>query len=391
MPWRAVLPMDEKIRFIETFRAGVFNFTELCAFFDISRKTGYKWVERWKAEGRAGLEDRSHATRSCPHRLRQDVAAVLLAIRRKHLGWGPAKLLRILHNQRPSLPLPARSTTAELFKRHGLVKPRRRRPHPVHPGLGMTPMSHPNSVWTADFKGQFKTLDGEWCYPFTLVDGFSRYCLACMGLPSTKHELVEPLFERAFREFGLPDVIRTDNGAPFRLPGHPPAVSRLHVWWIKIGVYPELILPGHPEQNGRHERFHKTLKDATTRPPASSPRAQQRRFNRFVQEYNQDRPHESLGQETPASCYRPSFRPYPKRTPELEYPAHFERRLVSRNGGIRWGCGWVNVSQVLAEEYVGLEEVDDEVWSVYFGPLLLGRFDETTLDLHGGYPHNKPL
>jgi len=390
MPWRECSPMDEKIRFIETFRAGVFNFTELCAFFDISRKTGYKWVQRWKAKDRAGLEDRSHAVHSCPHRLRQDVAAVLLTIRRKHLSWGPAKILRILHGQRPSLPLPARSTAAELFKRHGLVKPRRRRPHPGHPGLGLTPMSHPNSVWTADFKGQFKTLDGEWCYPLTLMDGFSRYCLACVGLPSTKHELVAPLFERAFREYGLPDVIRSDNGAPFASQAiH--RLSRLHVWWIKIGIRPELILPGHPQQNGRHERFHKTLKDDTVKPPASSLRAQQRKFNHFVREYNHDRPHESLGQETPASVYRPSFRPYPKRIPELEYPAHFERRLVSRNGGIRWGSGWVNVSHVLEEEYVGLEEVEDGVWAVHFGPLLLGRFDEETLQLHGGYPHNKPL
>jgi transposase InsO family protein len=382
--------MDEKIRFIEAFQASVFNFAELCAFFGISRKTGYKWVERWKAEGRLGLQDRSHATLSCPHRTRQDVVAALLAIRRKHPSWGPAKLLRILRRQRPSLPLPARSTAALLFKRHGLVKPRRRRPHPGHPGLGQTPMSHPNAVWTADFKGQIKTLDGLWCYPLTLVDGFSRYCLACVGLPSPKHELVQPLFERAFREFGLPDVIRTDNGAPFASQAiH--RLSRLHVWWIKIGIYPELILPGHPQQNGRHERFHKTLKLATARPPASSLRAQQRRFNAFVREYNLDRPHESLGQETPSSLYRHSFRPYPDHIPELEYPPHFERRLVSRNGGIRWGSGWVNVSQVLSEEYVGIEEVDDEVWAVYFGPLLLGRFDETTLDLHGGYPFNKPM
>ena len=390
MPWREVSPMDEKVRFIEAFRSGVFNFTELCAFFGISPKTGYKWVGRWKEQGQAGLEDRSHAVRSCPHQMGEDVAAVLLAIRRKHRGWGPAKLLRIVHKRRPSLPLPARSTTAALFKRHGLVKPRRRRPHPGHPGLGQTAMSHPNAVWTADFKGQFKTLDGEWCYPLTLVDGFSRYCLACVGLPSTKHELVEPLFERAFRDYGLPHVIRTDNGAPFASQAiH--RLSRLHVWWIKIGVYPELILPGHPQQNGRHERFHKTLKDGTARPPASSQRAQQGKFDRFVREYNEERPHEALGQETPASLYRPSFRPYPGRIPELEYPAHFERRLVSRNGGIRWGSGWVNVSQVLSEEYVGLEEVDDEVWAVYFGPLLLGRFDERTLELHGGYPHNRPL
>src|SRR3990172_2053705 len=195
MPWRELSPMDEKVRFIEAFRSGVFRFAELCAFFDISRKTGYKWVGRWKEQGRAGLEDRSHAVRCCPHGMREDVAAVLLAIRRKHRGWGPAKLLRIVHKRRPSLPLPARSTTAARFKRHGLVEQR-----------------------------------------------FWRYCLACVGLPSTKHELVEPLLERAFREYGLPDVIRTDNGAPFASQAiH--RLSRLHVWWIKIGVYPELILP----------------------------------------------------------------------------------------------------------------------------------------------------
>jgi len=390
MPWRAISPMDEKIRFIETFHGDVFTFTELCALFGIARKTGYKWLDRWKKEGRSGLEDRSHAPQSFPHRMRKDVAAELLSIRRRHPSWGPAKLLRIVRRRRPSLPLPARSTTAALFKRHNLVKPRRRRPHPGHPGLGHTPMSHPNAVWTADFKGQFKTRDGHDCYPFTLIDGFSRFCLACQGLPAPKHELVRPLFERAFREYGLPNVIRTDNGAPFASQAiH--RLSRLHVWWIKLGVYPELILPGHPQQNGRHERFHKTLKADTARPPASSHAAQQRAFDRFRHEFNHDRPHESLGQETPASVYQPSFRPYPRRIPELLYPPHFERRLVSRNGGIRWGCGWVNVSQVLSEEHVGIEEVDDGVWSVFFGPLLLGRFDERDLELHGGYPYNKPL
>lgn len=390
MPWRAISPMDEKVRFIETFHGDVFSFTELCALFGIARKTGYKWLERWKEDGRLGLEDRSHAPRSFPHRMREDVTAELLTIRRHHPSWGPAKLLRIVRRRRPSLPLPARSTVAALFKRCGLVKPRRRRPHPGHPGLGQTPMSHPNAVWTADFKGQFKTRDGKDCYPFTLVDGFSRFCLACQGLPAPKHELVRPWFEHAFREYGLPNVIRTDNGAPFASQAiH--RLSRLHVWWIKLGISPELILPGHPQQNGRHERFHKTLKGDTARPPASSLTAQQRVFDRFRQEFNYARPHEALGQETPASVYQPSFRPYPRRIPELLYPPHFERRLVSRNGGIRWGCGWVNVSQVLSEEYVGLEEVDDGVWSVYFGPLLLGRFDERDLELHGGYPYNKPL
>jgi hypothetical protein len=240
-------------------------------------------------------------------------------------------------------------------------------------------MTEPNEIWTADFKGQFRTRDGQYCFPLTVVDGFSRYLLACQGLRSTAISLSRPVFQRLFEEYGLPRIIRTDNGVPFATTALG-RLSLLSVWWIRLGIYPELIEPAHPEQNGRHERMHRTLKAETTRPVAGNLQAQQRRFNRFVDEYNLERPHEALGQETPASVYRPlQLRKLPRKLPQLEYPGHFELRLVSRNSGIRWRKHWVCVTETLAGEYVGLEEIDDGFWDVYFGPVRLGRLDERTL------------
>jgi len=239
-------------------------------------------------------------------------------------------------------------------------------------------MTAPNLIWTADFKGQFRTRDGIYCYPLTVVDGYSRFLLGCQALDSTAHVGAQPVFRRLFQEFGLPQLIRTDNGVPFATCALA-RLSQLSVWWIRLGIYPELIEPSHPEQNGRHERMHRTLKAETTRPAAGHRASQQRRFNDFRDEFNNDRPHEALGQDTPASRYRPSPRPFPARLPALEYPSHYETRLVSRNGGIRWSSQWVNVSHVLGGEYVGLEEIDDGIWDVYFGRLKLGRFHERTL------------
>ena len=390
MPWRETTPMDERARFIRDFDSELFNFTELCRHYRISRKTGYECLERYRALGDEGLADRSHAPRSCPHRTNPAIVEHLIAFKKKHRSWGPRKLIRELRKRQPHVPWPAPSTAGSILKQHGLVKSRRNRPHPGHPGQGDTPMDHPNAVWTADFKGQFKTRDGVYCYPLTIIDGFSRFLLACQALPSTHHELVLPVFQRLFREFGLPDVIRTDNGSPFASQAIQ-RLSRLHVWWIKLGISPELILPAHPEQNGRHERFHRTLKDATVRPPSANLRAQQRAFDRFRSEFNLERPHEALGQNPPGDFYLPSLRPFPRRIPEIVYPPHFEVRRVSRNGGVRWSSGWVNISHVLSEEYIGFEEITCGVWSVYFGPMFLGRFDECNLKLFGSYPYNMPL
>ena len=239
-------------------------------------------------------------------------------------------------------------------------------------------MTEPNGIWTADFKGQFKTRDGIYCYPLTLVDGCSRYLLACQGLRSTAVATARPTFQRAFEEYGLPWGIRTDNGVPFATTGLG-RLSLLSVWWIRLGIYRELIQPAHPEQNGRHERMHRTLKAEATRPPAGNLQAQQTRLNRFRTEYNGERPHEALNQETPASVYHPSTRTLPRTLPPIEYPGHFEVRRVSRNSGIRWHHHWVCVTHTLAGEYVGLEAVDDGLWDVYFGPVKLGRMDERIL------------
>jgi transposase InsO family protein len=306
------------------------------------------------------------------------LVARLVEARRHHPQWGPRKLLKLLRRQDPRQPWPARSTVAALLRGHGLVLPRRRRSYPGHPGRPLTPMSAPNVIWTADYKGQFKTGDGRYCYPLTVQDGFSRYLLGCRALTGTTTTECRPVFERLFQEYGLPEILRTDNGVPFAT-GALGRLSALSVWWLRLGIVPELIEPGQPQQNGRHERMHRTLKRATARPPAPTLRSQQQRFEVFRLEYHTVRPHQALGDETPASVYTRSPRPYPSILPPVEYPAHYEVRLVSANGGIRWQKHWVNVSHVLAGEHVGLVEIDDGEWDLYFGPLKLGRFHERLL------------
>jgi putative transposase len=378
MPWLETSPMDQRMQFIVDYQRGLHSVTELADRFSISRKTAYKWIDRHEADEAAGLADRSRRPRSCPHATPPAMVDAVLEARRRHPRWGAKKLLRILRRSAPETTWPARSTVCDLLKRHGLIPKSRRRPRLGHPGRPLTPMTAPNAIWTADFKGQFKTRDGVYCYPLTLVDGYSRYLLACQGLRSTAMALAWPIFRRAFAEYGLPQIIRSDNGVPFATTALG-RLSLLSVWWIRLGIYPELIEPAHPEQNGRHERMHRTLKAEATRPPSGNLQAQQTRFNRFRAEYNDDRPHEALGQETPGSIYEPSRRPLPLTLASLEYPGHFEVRLVSRNSGIRWKKHWVCVTHTLAGEYVGLEEVDDGLWDVYFGPVKLGRMDERIL------------
>ena len=378
MPWSQTSPMDQKIRFITDFQRQLFPFSELCGRFGISRKTGYKWIERYADEGPQGLHDLSRRPRSCPHQTPSGIVAALVQARQRHPSWGVKKLLKILSPKHPDWEWPSRSTGCDILRRHGLIPKGRRRSRPGHPGRPDTPMTEPNEIWTADFKGQFPTRDGLYCYPLTVLDGFSRLLLGCQGLHSTAHLDSRPVFLRLFQEFGVPRIIRTDNGVPFATTALG-RLSRLSVWWIRLGIYPELIEPAHPEQNGRHERMHRTLKAETTHPPRATLPSQQRRFNEFREEYNHERPHEALDQDTPASRYRPSPRSFPRRLPALEYPSQYEIRLVSRNGGIRWNSHWVNVTHTLGGEYVGLEEVDNDLWEVYFGPVRLGRLDVRTL------------
>jgi transposase InsO family protein len=370
--------MSERLRFITDVRRRVASFSELCRHYGISRPTGYKWLERANQSGLDYLAELSRRPQTCPHATPPEVVGALIEARRHHPGWGPRKLLRLLRRRRRSGALPARSTVAAILRRHGLVLPRRRRRYPGHPGRPLTPMAAPNVVWTADYKGQFKTGEGRYCYPLTVQDGFSRFLLACRGLTGTTSAECRPVFERLFQEYGLPEMLRTDNGVPFAT-GALGRLSPLSVWWIRLGIHPELIEPGQPQQNGRHERMHRTLKRETARPPAPTLRSQQQRFDVFRTEYNAVRPHEALHDETPAALYTRSPRLYPSRLDPLEYPGHYEVRLVSRNGGIRWNSRWVNVSHVLAGEYVGLVEIDDAEWDLYFGSVKLGRFHERLL------------
>jgi putative transposase len=380
MPWSSTSPMDQRVRFIADYQRRFFSLTELCRRFEVSRKTAYKWIERYEAEGASGLKDQSRRPHHCPHQTPTVVVQAILDFRRRHPTWGPKKILRVLSRRLPSWNWPSRSTCGDLLSRHGLVTARKRRSIPSHPGRPLTPMDEPNSIWTADFKGQFKTRDRRYVYPLTVVDGCSRFLLACQGLRSTAVQLSKPVFRRLFEEYGLPLIIRTDNGVPFATTALA-RLSELSVWWIRLGIYPELIEPAHPEQNGRHERMHRTLKAETTRPPCGNIRAQQVRFNRFRQEYNEDRPHEGLDQETPASAYRASPRKLPRELPRIEYPGHFEVRRVSTNSMIRWKSGRICVTHTLAGQHIGLEEVDDGRWDVYFGPLKLGRMDERRLQI----------
>ena len=375
MPWSQTSPMDQRTKFIADYLRECFSITELCERYGVARKTGYKLIDRYLRYGPAGLEERSRKPHHSPNETDPEIVAALLEARRRHNSWGAKKLLRIVHRRHPRWELPGRSTVCDILRRAGMVAKKRSRRQVGHPGKPSSLVLAPNDLWSADYKGQFRTGNGRYCYPLTVADGFSRYLLGCEALSSTAVAEAKPVFTRLFREYGLPKRIRTDNGVPFAT-NTLARLSRLSAWWVRLGIVPELIEPGKPQQNGRHERMHKTLKAETTRPAANSLRPQQRKFDRFREEFNTERPHEALDQQTPAECYRASPRQMPCTLPPLEYPDRFEVRYVSANGGIRWNRRWVNVSIVCVGEYVGLEEIDDGLWEVYFGPLKLGRLNE---------------
>lgn len=382
MPWDEATRMTQRARFVLALADYRYTMTELCERYGISRKTGYKWAQRYRGDLR-NLEDQSRAPKSCPHRTAQEVGERVIALRQDHPHWGARKLLACLKKRHPEVDWPCASTLGEILKREGLVGPQRRpRRQWRHPGRAPLQTEAPNAVWSSDFKGQFRTGDGRLCYPLTVADGFSRFLLAVQGLDTVAGAQAWPVFERLFREYGLPEAIRTDNGSPFAS-SSVGGLSRLSVRWIKLGIRPDRIEPGHPEQNGRHERMHRTLKQETARPPAADGAAQQNRFDRFRQDYNQQRPHEALGQRTPAELYTRSARAYPGRVPEPEYPGHFEVRYVHRGGEIQWQGKYLFVSEALAGEHVGLEEVDEGIWAVYFAEVLLARFDERERKLYG--------
>ena len=375
MPWQGVLPVELRLEFTRAYASGLFTMTELCDQYAISRKTGYKWVARYETDGRAGLVDRSRRPHESPLATDPVLVARLCEARRRHPTWSARKLIAVLRRHDPVAAWPARSTGCALLKAHGLVRTPRRRARVRAPQAVVAPVTRPNEVWTTDFKGEFRTGDGRYCYPLTLRDGFSRYVLRCDALARKASDLTRQRFERAFRDYGLPERIRSDNGEPVAGTGLT-RLSRLSAWWIRLGISPERIALGHPEQNGSHEQFHRVLKAETARPPAPSLTGQQQRFRRVCAEYNDERPHEALRDEPPASCYTPSLRPFPARLPALEYPGHMEVRRVSPFGQVSWGGRALYLTDVLGGESIAFEEVDDGMWMLYFATVRLARFDE---------------
>jgi transposase InsO family protein len=379
--------VEERLRFVAEFLDGVATMTELAEGYGISRETGYTWVRRYEAEGPAGLHDRSRRPHHVANATPDAVVDALIAARRRHPTWGPKKLLEC---DWPLRDRPALSTASAILNRAGLVDRRRRRRRPGHPGRPATAIAAPNVLWTIDFKGHFRTGDGQWCYPLTILDSCSRYVLACHSLPSTATAGARRVLECVFREYGLPERIRSDNGVPFATAWAAARLSALAIWWVHLGIVPELIEPGRPSQNGRHERFHRTLKRETAQPPAATHRAQQRRFATFCDEFNHRRPHEALGQRVPSDVYVASPRPYPRRLPTLIYPADSTVRRVDASGSIRWAVGTrVYISHVLTGEDVAFRPIDDGTWAVCFGPIVLGHYDERRGPLNSLAPSAK--
>ena len=366
------------MRFVLEYQSELYTMTELCKAHQITRETGYYWVRRYEQGGLEALLDRGRAPRQHPNQTPEEIAAVVLALRRAHMSWGPRKLKRVLQRQQPQQPWPATSTIGEMLAREGLVVARKKRRRIAPYSEPFAAADAPNRVWCADFKGWFRTQDGQRIDPLTISDAFSRYLLRCQAVEKTDSERVRAIFEAAFWEWGLPQAIRTDNGAPFASPALA-GLSRLAVWWMKLGVLPERIAAGHPEQNGRHERIHRTLKQETAAPPARNGRAQQQAFDRFRREYNEERPHEALQMQTPSAVYTASSREYPSRVREPEYGGAFRVRRVRDGGQFRWQSENVFVSDTLAGEAIGLLPIDERFYAVYFAAFPIAHFDSHKL------------
>ena len=379
MPWKECHVMDERLRFVARLLDGE-KMAALCEEFGIARKTGYKIYQRYKETGATGLTDRSRRPYRHANQLPLVVEKSIVRVKKEYPSWGAPKSRERLKQRWPETQCPAISTVHAVLDRHGLVKRRRRR---IRPRLSGTPLSQPmtpNLLWCADYKGEFMLANHRYCYPLTITDFATRYLIACEALSTTKERYAFGVFERAFQEFGLPHGIRTDNGVPFASAHALYGLSKLSVWWLRLGIQLERITPGHPEQNGRHERMHLTLKTEATKPAAANVLQQQGRFDTFVRRYNQERPHQALGMQTPASQYQPSSRPYGG-LEELDYPFHDWTAVITTCGRICYQRRKINVSQVFAGQKVGVKQTDDHLWLVTFMDYDLGYFDDETCRL----------
>jgi transposase InsO family protein len=375
MPWKELCALDQRLEMLKDWLTQEYSITELGDCYGISRKTIYKWLERYHEEGLKGLGELGRAPLHHPNATPAEVAAMIIRAKLAKQKWGPKKLLARLESEHPQMRWPALSTASEILRRQGLVKQRRKRNHTPpysEPFLGC---HQPNAVWSADYKGQFRLGNGRLCYPLTISDNYSRYLLGCWALERPSYNHTQPWFEWSFREYGLPESIRTDNGTPFASVA-PGGLSRLSVWFIKLGIIPERIQPGQPQQNGRHERMHRTLKEEAVAPPRDNTRQQQRVFNRFVNKFNNERPHEALGQRTPASLYKHSLKEYPAKIKPVEYDAGTLLRHIHTSGCMKWGGDLIYVSENLIGENIGLRKISDHEWEMRFSFHPIGIFDE---------------
>jgi transposase InsO family protein len=370
--------MDARMRLVLEYERGDATMTDLCRAYEVSRETGYYWLRRYRTGGVESLQDLDRAPQRHPNQTAAEVERQVLELRRAHMRWGPRKLKRVLERDRDEQRWPAASTIGEMLRREGLAVPRRKRRRTPPYTQPFATADAPNRVWCADFKGWFRTQDGERIDPLTITDAHSRYLLRCQAVEKADHERVRAICEAAFREYGMPQAIRSDNGAPFASRAVA-GLSRLAVWWMKLGIVPERIAPGHPEQNGRHERMHRTLQQETASPAAANRRMQQKAFDRFRQEYNQVRPHEALAMQTPAAYYQASLREYPARLREPEYGSGLQVRRVQRHGEFNWKHQHVFLSEVLWNERIGLLPVEEHGYIIFFARFPLAYFDSPSL------------
>lgn len=373
MPWKECSVMDERLRFVAKLLEGE-SMTEACRAFGISRKTGYKIFNRYKESGFESLSDRSRRPVRYANQLAPQIETMIVNLKRHKPHWGARKIRELLVRRLDGdLRIPAKSTIHAVLHRNGLVKGIRRARHKAV-GTTLSSANAPNELWCVDFKGEFRLGNGEYCYPLTVTDQASRFLLMCEALESTKEAPAITAFEQLFRERGLPAAIRSDNGVPFASPNALFNLSKMSVWWLRLGISIERIQPGHPQQNGRHERMHRTLKQETTRPAGMNPLQQQARFDAFTEEFNTERPHEALSMKTPAEVYTSSPRPY-QGLPALTYPLHDRDVMVTACGRICLHRKRVNLSHVFAGQRVGIKEVDEGIWIVSFMHYDLGYID----------------
>jgi len=373
MPWKECSVMDERLRFVARLLEGE-PMTDVCRAFGISRKTGYKLFDRYRQDGPVALADRSRRPVRYANQLPTQVESLIVQAKRDKPHWGARKIRELLVRRLAGeTRIPATSTIHAVLDRHGLVRRMGRKRHKAQ-GTPLSSGANPNDLWCTDFKGEFRLGDGRYCYPLTVTDHASRFLLLCEAHQSTRESPVISAFERLFAERGLPQAIRSDNGLPFASPNGLFNLSKLSVWWLRLGISIERIKPGHPQQNGRHERMHLTLKQETARPPAMNPIQQQERFEAFVSGFNAERPHEALAMKRPADVYAPSSRPYTG-LPDVQYPFHDRDILVTACGRICMLRKKINISTVLAGQRLGLKEVDDAIWLVSFMTYDLGYID----------------